>query len=307
MSSTRETPRGAPTDASVTGGAAAAPRKRRMLRLSMIPTMITLGNTVSGVLAISYLIDAGRMAGSAEAMDVATAGLVSAKIAQAGWMILLGMVFDMLDGRIARLTRSTSNFGGQLDSLADVVTFGVAPALLAKTLAEVVLHWHDSRAAFVAAIFYAVCATLRLARYNAEHEEPDQAVRNFTGLPTPGGAGAIAGIAICHQQLLAWLQLDDSGLLIAARVLCFVGLIGLGLLMVSRVAYTHFGNRFLSGRRPVGRVALVALVVALCVATNAPEVVLASGFVLYALSGPLLFVPRLLRKRREAVPELIDA
>ena len=282
------------------------PRKRRMLRLSMVPTMITLGNTVSGVLAISYLIDAAAIFGAAGTDAVARAA-GSGKIAMAGWMILLGMVFDGLDGRVARLTRSTSNFGGQLDSLADVVSFGVAPALLAKTIAEQVLHWGDSRAPFVAAIFYALCATLRLARYNAEHEEPDAAVRHFSGLPTPGAAGAVAGVAICHVRVLEWLGLDADGAILAARILCFVGLIGLGMLMVSRVPYAHFANRFLSGRRPVGRVALIVLVIALCVATNAPEVVVATGFVLYALGAPLLVIPRLIMRRREAVPELLDA
>ena len=84
-------------------------------------------------------------------------------------------------------------------------------------------------------------------------------------------------------------------------------LTGLGLLVVSRVPFAHFANRFLSGRKPVGRLALILLVVALMVATGAPDLVVAGGFLAYALSGPVAVLPRLLRGRREGVvPELFD-
>jgi len=292
MNDERETPTAIPT---------APPRRRRGLRLSMFPTMLTLGNLVCGVLALAYLCDSSGFFAAGDAAASAH------KIEMAGWMILLGMVFDALDGRVARLTRSTTNFGGALDSLADVVSFGVAPALLGKTLVE---HTLGSAAtpklAFVTAAFYAVCATLRLARYNVEHDEPDQAVRSFVGLPTPGAAGVLAGIAICHQQLLKDFPLDDLGRAVTANVIRFGVLIGLGLLMVSRVPYAHFMNRFLAGRRPIGRIALLVLVVAL--ALHFPrEYVLGAIFLVYALSGPILVIPRFFRRKKdEDPPELFE-
>lgn len=276
------------------------PRRRRGLRLSMFPTMLTLGNLVCGVLALAYLSDAsGLHAGG----SVAEA---SEKVGLAGAMILLGMVFDALDGRVARLTRTTTEFGGALDSIADVVSFGVAPALVAKMLIEQTLGSATPKLAFVTAAFYAVCAALRLARYNVEHDEPDQVVDHFVGLPTPGAAGFIAGLALCHRELLDQLDLSDVGRAIAADVLRFGVLIGLGLLMVSRVPYVHFANRFLSGRRPIGFIALMVLLVAL--ALHFPwEYVLGGVFVAYALSGPIAVIPRLLRGRKEeVVPELFE-
>src|SRR5262245_34214816 len=279
----------------------AAPRRRRLrLRLSMFPTMLTLGNLVCGVLAIAYLSDASGMFAASRAGDA------EHLIRSAGILILLGMVFDALDGRVARLTRTTTEFGGALDSLADVVSFGVAPALLAKTLVEQTLGATGPKVAFVTAAFYAVCAALRLARYNAEHEEPDHAVRHFVGLPTPGAAGVLASAAICHKGLLAQFHLDDAGRAFAADVLRFGLLTGLGLLMVSRVPYIHFANRFLAGRRPIGFIALVVLFVALALHFSW-EYMVGAVFLLYAVSGPIAVIPRLVRgKKEEVVPELFE-
>ena len=268
-------------------------RKRRGLRLSMFPTMLTLGNLVCGVLSISYVADATGLFAAGMTADAAR------HMELAGWVILLGMVFDALDGRVARLTRTTTEFGGALDSLADVVSFGVAPALLGKTLIEHTLGSAATKLAFITAGFYAVCATLRLARYNVEHEEPDQAVHRFVGLPTPGAAGVIAGIAICHRDLLAKFPLDDVERALAADFLRYGVLIGLGLLMVSRVPFSHVTNRFLSGRRPIGRVALVVLAAALALQLVPPGYLVAAIFFGYALTGPVLVIPRLFRRKKE--------
>lgn len=266
----------------------------------MLPTMLTLGNLVCGVLAISYVADASALFATGEAVRGAD------RLVHAGWLILLGMVFDGLDGRVARLTRTTTEFGGALDSLSDLVTFGVAPALIAKSLAEHTLGSPDTRMAFVTSVFFAVCAALRLARYNAEHEEPDQAVQHFNGLPTPGAAGVIAGLAMVHSSLLAHWPLTDRGRVIAAGVLQFGVLLGLGLAMVSRVPYMHFANRFLSGRRPIGSIALLVLVVVLILQFEFVYVA-AAAFLLYALSGPIGVLPRLLRRKHEdPVPELFE-
>src|SRR5204863_8465819 len=107
--------------------APARPRRRpRILAIQVLPALVTLGNVLAGLLAISYVVDAwGHPPGSAAR---------TALWAKAAWVIFIGMFCDALDGKVARLTGSASAFGAELDSLADVVTFGGAPALLAKTV-----------------------------------------------------------------------------------------------------------------------------------------------------------------------------
>jgi CDP-diacylglycerol--serine O-phosphatidyltransferase len=274
-------------------------RRRRILRLSTVPTMLTLGNLVCGVLAIAYVADAWAFYSTNQA------AAATGRIQLAGWMILLGMVLDSLDGRIARLTQSTSEFGGALDSLADAVTFGVAPAILTKIIIQGALAWTHPRLTFLTAGFYAICAVLRLARYNVEHEDGEEPVRSFVGLPTPGAAGVLATLAISHGMLLDAWQPSPGQMAFAAHVLGLVGLTVLGLLMVSRVPYVHVGNRLLRGRKPVGRVALLLLVVMLAIQVG-EEVALLAIFWGYALAGPCGVVLNVLRGRRDEVPELFD-
>src|SRR5581483_9814286 len=106
-----------------------------------------------------------------------------------GWLIFLAMIFDALDGHVARLAKTSSDFGAQLDSLCDVVTFGVAPAFLLVKMCPSQTFLHSGRVWMIAASF-AACAALRLARFNAETHEDDDHL-NFTGLPSPAGAAAI--------------------------------------------------------------------------------------------------------------------
>lgn len=278
---------------------AEARRRRRNLRLSTLPAALTVGNMVCGLLAIAYVGDAYR------AWAVGDAALAATRIEWSGWLILLGMVFDGFDGRVARLVRSNPDFGGALDSLADVVTFGVAPAMIAKGIMEGALGFSETKMTFLTAAFFAVCACLRLARYNAEHEEPTKAVTHFSGLPTPGAAGVVAGAAMVHAQILQWLEPGVQWKVVLAYVVGFGMLTGLGLLMVSRVPYVHFANRYLRGRKPVGRLALLFLVMMLALNFDL-GMVLAVGFTGYALLGPLSLIPRLLFGKRESISELFD-
>jgi CDP-diacylglycerol--serine O-phosphatidyltransferase len=283
-------------------------RRRRILRLSTLPTALTVGNLVCGVLALSYVADASSQYAlvAAGVGDTAVATAQAALLMErAGWLVMLGMLFDGLDGRVARMVHSTSEFGGALDSLADVVTFGVAPALIAKTLMQGALTSVDVRMTFLTAAFYAVCACLRLARYNAEHdEEPNTAVGDFSGIPTPGAAGVIAGVAMIHGQFIHLVP-DAQWKLGLSYVIGFGVLTGLGLLMVSRVPYVHFANKFLRGRKPVGRVALLFLAMMLVLNFDF-ALVLAIGFAAYALSGPLTFLVRVARGKRSEIPEIFD-
>ena len=251
------------------------PRRRRprLVAVQILPTLITLGNVLAGFLAVSYAVDAWGHTGDPKAQE--------ALWAKAAWMVFVGMVCDALDGRVARLTGAESAFGAELDSLADMITFGVAPALLAKSIAQHALPWLPPKVATVLAMVYVLGAALRLARYNVESARataPHHVTRVFRGLPSPGAAGVIASIVLLRHEhgldAIAW------GLLAGAPVL--------GVLMISRFAFTHVMNRYLSGAR--SPFLAVFLLLAVFLALQQPEATLAGVFVLYALSGPLLFV-----------------
>jgi CDP-diacylglycerol--serine O-phosphatidyltransferase len=169
--------------------------------------------------------------------------------AAAGYMVLLAMVADMLDGRLARMSQSTSSFGGQLDSLCDMVSFGVAPAFLMLKLVEYKLQlrtviWGGflHRFIWLAAVVYIACAAIRLARFNVENEENEAAHMSFVGLPSPGAAGVIVSLVIFQQdEFPAWDVL--------VYLLPFVTL-GVALLMVSQIRYPHVLNAYLAGKKP---------------------------------------------------------
>jgi len=297
-----------PADLSVDGDDELPHRRRRILRLSTLPTALTVGNLVCGILAISYVADAAAQYALVGVLETESAAAAAAEavalMERAGFLIMLGMLFDGLDGRVARMVHSTSEFGGALDSLADVVTFGVAPAVIAKTLMEGALTSVDTRMTFLTAAFFAVCACLRLARYNAEHAEETTAVTHFSGIPTPGAAGVIAGVAMIHGRFLHLVP-DGQWKIGLSYVIGFGVLTGLGVLMVSRVPYVHVANRFLRGRKPVSRVALLLLAAMLVLAGDL-KLVLALGFTGYAASGPISFLGRVMRGRRSEIPELFD-
>jgi len=247
-------------------------RRRPILRtVSVLPTLITMGNLLAGALALSYLQDASAAVGD-EQMRLWD---------KAAWMIFLGMFCDALDGRVARLTRTTSAFGAQIDSLADVVTFGVTPAMLAKSLLTSTFPMVSPRLLIALSVLYFVGAALRLARYNVETarvspEGAGHVTRVFRGLPSPAAAGVVASLVLLrHEYQLLSL---DWAVLLATPLL--------GLLMTTRLPYVHLLNRFLDGKRPMTTVALLVVTV-LLVVTYFLETI-AAAFLAYAVSGPLL-------------------
>ncbi|MFZ2955330.1 MAG: CDP-diacylglycerol--serine O-phosphatidyltransferase [Candidatus Ozemobacteraceae bacterium] len=140
----------------------------------------------------------------------------------AGWMIVLAVIFDILDGRIARLTSVTSRFGAELDSLADLVSFGVAPAFLVFTR-----YMSDSRIlGLVATSIFVICGALRLARFNVT---PPSGKDVFTGLPIPAGAGILCTLTIFEMQFFNILRVPDG-------IIPFV-VVGTSFLMVSQIEY----------------------------------------------------------------------
>jgi CDP-diacylglycerol---serine O-phosphatidyltransferase len=256
---------------------------RPIRTISVFPTLLTLGNLICGFFAI---VVASRIV---KPPDIKSIDLLLAEDARnlmiSGWLIFLAMVFDGLDGYVARLARTTSDFGAELDSLCDVVSFGIAPAFLMVKMCPRFTLGHDQTIWIIAAC-YAACAALRLARFNVETTDDDEHL-HFSGLPSPSAAAVIAGFAIMFYKLRP--DIDPQTLrgtvdTCLEYVLPFFGLL-LALLMVSRIRYPHVTNRVLRGQRSFGHVvAVVFFFVALMVFRSYAIPVAASAFALY---GPI--------------------
>ena len=185
--------------------------------------------------------------------------------------ILIALVFDGLDGRVARMTNTQSKFGAEYDSLSDMVSFGVAPALVSFTW---VLHGLG-KFGWVAAFIYCACAALRLARFNTQIGSIDK--RYFMGLPSPAAAATIAG--------LIWFM-SEKGIdptPYAWIIALYVSLMGLS--MVSNVLYSSGKDINLKGKITFIKMTLIVLVVAF-IATD-PDLYIWLLFLFYTLSGPL--------------------
>ncbi|MDX1443817.1 MAG: CDP-diacylglycerol--serine O-phosphatidyltransferase [Gammaproteobacteria bacterium] len=202
--------------------------------------------------------------------------------------IFIAMVLDGLDGRVARLTNTASDFGKEYDSLSDMVSFGLAPALVMylwgfQGLAD--YGWLWAKAGWVGAFFYATCAALRLARFNSRAATQDK--RFFQGLPSPSAAAVVAGAVWLGTDL----GIDGGTLAIPALFLTVI----VAALMVSNVAYYSFKDFSLT-RRVRFTTVLPIPILFVAIAAN-PPAVLFGGFLVYAASGLLLSVVRWRRRR----------
>ena len=156
------------------------------IRIDILPSLVTLGNLVCGFAAIgvaTYARLGPEHLGAWRGVDA---------FAVAGGLILLAMVFDAVDGQIARRANLISEFGGQLDSICDMVSFGIAPAYVVFLEAIRCDLFQKDRYAWVCATLYVICAALRLARFNVETAPESEKRRYFRGLPTPAAAGVVA-------------------------------------------------------------------------------------------------------------------
>ena len=167
-------------------------RKFRDITFPALPTAFTLANGVCGLAAITVVTS---HTGHHSQVDLAFYAAV---------LIFLGMVFDVLDGHIARMTKQTSQFGKELDSLCDVITFGIAPVFIMLTYSDIL----QRRFLWGIGVLYAVSAILRLARFNVQKNE-HAPTSYFQGLPTPMAAGAIASFAIAMPNLI---ELTDASM-----------------------------------------------------------------------------------------------
>lgn len=241
---------------------------RRRRGVYLLPNLFTTGNLLSGFYAV---------------IAVFNADYVAAAIA-----ILVATVFDSLDGLVARLTKTTSKFGVEYDSLADLVSFGVAPGLLIYSWALT----NYGRIGWVAAFLFVACGALRLARFNVQVGTVEG--RYFVGLPIPAAAGLIAATVLLDNHILR-LGAEMKPLLIV--VMTYV----LAFLMVSNIRYRSLKGAGMLERRPFQM--LVAAVLIVMVVTAAPQVMLFALFALYAASGvvlrPLLAVRRRISPGRD--------
>ncbi len=218
-------------------------------------------------------------------------------------LVLVGMVFDFLDGLLARVTRSTTNFGGQLDSLADIVTFGVAPATLVVALMSQVLAAESifpspisehlvGRATWVSAAIYVAFTAVRLARFNVEHAKADFDYRTFQGMPSPGAACVIVAFVLFQDQVHE--QVGATARAVVVYSIPFVAVI-VAFLMVSRIPYRRFHRAYFLGRKPFSHVMTAVALLAAFWLFKATTLLLAVLW--YAASGPLFTVVRSLRER----------
>jgi len=239
----------------------------------LLPNLFTTAGMFSGFFAII----------------AATGGRFSA----AAVAVVAAFVLDGIDGRIARLTHTQTEFGAQYDSLADLVSFGLAPALIIYnwSLASMVeLGGQMGKLGWLAAFFYTAMAAMRLARFNVQLGSVDK--RYFLGLASPSGAMLLASFVWTCEVL--GVRGTDPGLWIPSLLLT----IGAGALMISPIRYYSFKDLGQRERIPFFGVLVVVLLFVL-VAVDPPKVLLA-GFGIYSLSGPVSALWRRLRRRRSS-------
>jgi CDP-diacylglycerol--serine O-phosphatidyltransferase len=198
--------------------------------------------------------------------------------------IFIAMILDGLDGRVARLTNTQSEFGAEYDSLADMVSFGVAPALITFSWCLQSL----GQVGWIAAFIYVAGAALRLARFNTQIDTADK--NYFTGLASPAAAAIVAGTVWVFNYL------GVAATTVAPVMVAIVGLAGL--LMVSNVQYHSFKGIDLKGKVPF--VAMLAVVGVFAVIATNPPIVLLAIFLSYGASGPIMTGWKMLKARKAA-------
>ena len=278
-------------------------RVRRRVRKVMPPQIVwpilfTLGNLVAGFAAIHYATKSAEWVG-----PWGWSGLT-----MAGSMVFLGMFLDCVDGSVARLTKSVTPLGTMLDSLADLVTCGVAPAMMVLALVggylgkdgqltvlgpDADMPW--GKVVWAIAAVYVCCTALRLARFNVEthpEEGPDDDIE-FHGIPSPGAAGVVVALIMLHQHVLAngidavWLGRSYAFGVPIVALCCALG-------MVSRIPYNHFLGRYLA--RPQTFRFLSTTVIIIFFSIWWFQETVAVGFIWYALTGPI----EVIKKRRQS-------
>lgn len=237
------------------------PAKKISMHIYVLPNLVTTANIFFGFYAVVHAI--------------------KGEFTVAAYAIVASAIFDLLDGRLARLTRSTSKFGAEYDSLCDLVSFGMAPAIL-------LYMWALSpfgRLGWLACFLYTTCGALRLARFNVQAHVVEKAY--FQGLPIPMAAGIVASSVLAFQDLQ--LEAAGSPLLLAMTYL-------LAIVMVSNFRYRSFKDLDLKERLPFRY--LVLGVVIISIVAYRPEVNLFLLFLTYAVLGAVMGVLKFGKHKR---------
>lgn len=233
-----------------------------MKTVYLLPNLLTTGNMFCGFNAI--------------------VSAVNGNFVHSAWLILVAMVFDLMDGRVARLTRTTTAFGVEYDSFSDLVSFGIAPAL-------VTYLWclqHSGRLGWLVAFLYMVCAALRLARFNVMVSVVPK--KYFQGLPSPIAAAGVATLVI----FTSYLELEFP------RSLTMIGLlIALGALMISSVYFPSFKDVKVKRENAIESFAIIILVLVLIAAK--PEIMLFAFVYAYIVLGFIFGSYNLLFRKKE--------
>ncbi|MDM8568924.1 CDP-diacylglycerol--serine O-phosphatidyltransferase [Thiotrichales bacterium HSG1] len=239
------------------------PNKRRR-GIYLLPNLFTTAALFSGFYAIVAAIH-----GKFEAAAIA---------------IFIGMILDGLDGRVARMTNTQSDFGTEYDSLSDLICFGLAPALLVyqwslSSLIEITNFL--GKLGWLAAFIYTACTALRLARFNTQVDKVDKAY--FQGLASPAAAGVLAGFV--------WLGTDYQ--IDGANIVWLTWLVTIfsGLLMVSKFRYRSFKDLDFKGKVPFVKILAIMMLFAL-ISINPPQILFLI-FLIYAISGPVMTLVQL--------------
>ncbi|MDR1521016.1 MAG: CDP-alcohol phosphatidyltransferase family protein [Planctomycetota bacterium] len=300
--------------------------RRPFRRVQILPSLLTIGNFACGFVSIVICLNAvhaaaridpaaaeareAEVAAAAVAVDMISLtrrdihllsrGRFSSMLSWACVLIFVGMLFDALDGKLARHMGAASAFGTELDSLADVTTFGLAPPMLVNAVWISAMPpptpWLGPVGIF--GVVFSISAVLRLARYNIQCGTADK--NTFTGLPSPAAAGCVAAALLLAgggygpvEAFAAWLAglAGNGGTAVQAKAYVLGAFLLLpGLLMISTIPFAHLPNRCLSGKKSFST--LAALVLILALTWLEPRIMLFAGFNGYMLAGVALAVWR---------------
>ena len=267
-----------PTHLSEKEGADTVVNNHRLRRgMYILPSLFTVGTLICGYYAILTTLQGAQLMAAG-----ASGALASSTFDRASMAIGLAILFDGLDGRIARLTNSTSNFGREFDSLADVITFGLAPGLLAYSwgvrpaiaASQLPLMHHLRAIGWIITFAYLICGAARLARFNIDSIKPSLDRRYFIGLPIPAAAGVIAAVVHWQKDPLTFWPI---------ALVWLLAVLSLAFLMVSRVRYYSFKALDLRRRRPYVTIIFIGLIIWAIMFYSEPVLLILA--LTYAISG----------------------
>ena len=243
----------------------------------LLPSLITTANLGVGFVSILFSINS--------------------QLTQSAWCIIICIGLDMLDGRVARLTKTTSTFGLELDSLSDLVSFGVAPAIL---MYQLVLD-SMGKPGLAIALFYCIAGALRLAKYNVKAHLGESG-SDFSGLPIPGAAGILASFVLSYElfEMGGEINVKTIPVIMQKMPIFFkmvpVSMVLISFLMLSNVPYSAFKKLHLN--RPKSLQLLILVVITILLVLTYPQNTIFLIFMLYLLSGVFLYLLRYWRLRK---------